>query len=83
MRQFVSLSEEGQSSSVWLRKKFLCTLPEQRNIVCNVGVLNMKFVLIIVAIMSLGGLTGCQPDTGRNVVTSDMGEGGGGSGGGY
>ena len=43
---------------------------------------NMKFVLVIVAIMSLGGLTGCQPNAGGNVVTSDMGgsDGGGGSG---
>ena len=34
---------------------------------------NMKFVLVIVAIMSLSGLTGCQPKAGGNVVTSDMG----------
>ena len=44
---------------------------------------NMKFVLVIVAIMSLGGLTGCQPNAGRNVVTSDMGGSDGGSGSGY
>ena len=43
----------------------------------------MKFVLILVAIMSLGGLTGCQPNAGRNVVTSDMGVSDGGSGSGY
>ena len=40
----------------------------------------MKFVLVIVAIMSLGGLTGCQPNSGGNVVTSDMGGSDGGSG---
>ena len=44
---------------------------------------NMKFVLVIVAIMSLGGLTGCQPNAGGNVVTSDMGGSDGGSGSGY
>ena len=44
---------------------------------------NMKFVLVIVAIMSLGGLTGCQPNSGGNVVTSDMGGSDGGSGSGY
>lgn len=43
----------------------------------------MKFVLVIVAIMSLGGLTGCQPNAGGNVVTSDMGGSDGGSGSGY
>ena len=44
---------------------------------------NMKFVLVIVAIMSLGGLTACQPSTSGNVVTSsDMGGSNDGSGGG-
>ena len=33
--------------------------------------------------MSLGGLTGCQPNSGGNVVTSDMGGSDGGSGSGY
>lgn len=43
----------------------------------------MKFVLVIVAIMSLGGLTACQPSTSGNVVTSsDMGGSNDGSGGG-
>ena len=44
---------------------------------------NMKFVLVIVAIMSLGGLTGCQPNAGGNVFTSDMGGSDGDSGSGY
>lgn len=43
----------------------------------------MKYVLVIVAIMSLGGLTGCQPNAGGNVVTSDAGGSDGGSGSGY
>ena len=42
----------------------------------------MKYVLIIVAMVSLSGLAGCQPSAGGNVVTSDMGgsDGDGGSG---
>ena len=43
---------------------------------------NMKFVFVIVTIMSLGGLTGCQPNAGGNVVTSDM-DGGSDGGTGY
>jgi hypothetical protein len=39
----------------------------------------MRFVLIIVAIMSLTGVTGCQPNAGGNVVTSNMGGSDGGS----
>ena len=42
----------------------------------------MKFVFVIVTIMSLGGLTGCQPNAGGNVVTSDM-DGGSDGGTGY
>ena len=34
---------------------------------------NMKYVLLIVTIMSLGGLTGCQPNASGNIVTSGMG----------
>ena len=38
----------------------------------------MKFVLVLLTIMSLGGLTGCQPNADGNVVTSDMGSSGSG-----
>ena len=41
----------------------------------------MKFVLIIVAMMSFSGLAACQPSTSGDVVTSsDMDGSGGGSG---
>jgi hypothetical protein len=32
----------------------------------------MKYVFIIVAIMSLGSLTGCQSNLDGNIATSDM-----------
>ena len=40
----------------------------------------MKFALIIMTIMSLSGLTGCQSHVGRTVVTSEMGGSDGGGG---
>ena len=41
----------------------------------------MKFVLVIVAMMSFSGLAACQPSTSGNVVTSsDMGGSDDGSG---
>ena len=57
--------------------------PNNRPLFSKLEIPNMKFVLVIVAIMSLGGLTGCQPNSGGNVVTSDMGGSDGGSGSGY
>ncbi|XDZ70829.1 hypothetical protein AB8879_00190 [Alphaproteobacteria bacterium LSUCC0744] len=42
----------------------------------------MKFVFIIVAIISLSSLTGCQSNVDGNVVTSDM-DGGSDGGTGY
>ena len=44
----------------------------------------MKFILVIVAMMSFSGLAACQPSMSGNVVTSsDMGGSDGGSGSGY
>ena len=57
--------------------------PNNTPLFSKLEISNMKFVLVIVAIMSLGGLTGCQPNAGGNVVTSDMGGSDGGSGSGY
>lgn len=56
-------------------------LPEHDIIVAKLEFPNMRYVLIIVAIMSFGGLTACQPNPGGNVVTTDMGGGGGSDGG--
>lgn len=44
----------------------------------------MKFILVIVAMMSFSGLAACQPGTSGNIATSDMDGGSdGGSGSGY
>ena len=32
----------------------------------------MKFILVIVAMMSFSGLAACQPSTSGNIATSDM-----------
>lgn len=62
-------------------KKFWASYPNNAPLFSKLEFPNMKFVLVIVAIISLGSLTGCQPNAGGNVVTSDMG--GSDDGGGY
>jgi hypothetical protein len=73
----------SESFSVIVGCEFWETYPNNTLLFSILEFPNMKYVFIIVALVSLNGLAGCQPSAGGNVVTSDMGGSDGGSGSGY
>ena len=54
-----------------------------RRFFSHLGYFMMKYVLFIVAVISFGGLAGCQPGVSGNAVISDMGGSNGSGGSGY